>query len=255
MRKDGTVVRWDSARGFGFIRSAGTPADVFFHAKDFQNMAAPHEGMPVTFEEIHVGGKGPRAMSVKSLEAMRASGIDRSSRPAMRQPRKSPGASALRHSASGHRHASSRRVPAAFAMLLMLGWMALVLWGVWVGRLPALALALAPLLNLLTFWMYWSDKHAAQTGSWRTKEDTLTSWVCWAAGQAPGLRSRSSGINQTRRLFVAAIGRPWCCIAWYLQAGSSGRRFGACYLINSRLPTIYLGYSLYFTNRPSRSHA
>ena len=173
MRKDGMVVRWDSARGFGFIRSAGKPADVFFHAKDFQDMAAPHEGMPVTFEEIHVGGKGPRAMSVKSLGVMRASGMDRSIRPTTRHPRKSSGASALPHSASSYRHSSSRQAPTAFVILLMLGWMALVMWGIWVGRISALALALAPLLNLLTFWLYWSDKHAAQTGSWRTKEDTL----------------------------------------------------------------------------------
>ena len=58
-------------------------------------------------------------------------------------------------------------------MMLMAGWAMLVLWGIWAGRLPILTLAAMPILNLLTFFVYWNDKHAARTGRWRTKEDTL----------------------------------------------------------------------------------
>ncbi|MDZ4101295.1 MAG: cold shock domain-containing protein [Hydrogenophaga sp.] len=67
MRKQGTVVRWDPAKAFGFIRSEQTAADIFFHIKDFSGHQPPGEGLPVTFQEIHVGGKGPRALSVEPL--------------------------------------------------------------------------------------------------------------------------------------------------------------------------------------------
>ena len=64
MQKQGTVIRWDATRAFGFIRSPDTSADVFFHVRDFKGAAAPREGLAVVYEEIHVGGKGPRAMAV-----------------------------------------------------------------------------------------------------------------------------------------------------------------------------------------------
>lgn len=69
MKKQGKIVRWDSTRAFGFIRSPETSADIFFHIRDFQGRVTPQEGMAVSFEEIHVGGKGPRAMAVNTLDA------------------------------------------------------------------------------------------------------------------------------------------------------------------------------------------
>lgn len=36
-----------------------------------------------------------------------------------------------------------------------------------------LTLAIALLLNLITFFVYWTDKYAAQKGRWRTAENTL----------------------------------------------------------------------------------
>ena len=65
MQKTGQITRWDAERAFGFIRSPDSVADVFFHLRDFQGPAAPRMGMAVVFEEIHVGGKGPRAMAVR----------------------------------------------------------------------------------------------------------------------------------------------------------------------------------------------
>lgn len=35
MKKEGKVLRWDAARGFGFIRSADTSADIFSISKTF----------------------------------------------------------------------------------------------------------------------------------------------------------------------------------------------------------------------------
>ncbi|HPG81131.1 MAG TPA: cold shock domain-containing protein, partial [Piscinibacter sp.] len=69
MNKQGTIVRWDADRGFGFVRSPATDTDVFFHIRDYRGgSTSPAEGLPVRFEEIHVGGKGPRAMAVMPLD-------------------------------------------------------------------------------------------------------------------------------------------------------------------------------------------
>ncbi len=66
MPKQGTVLRWDATRGFGFLRSGDTGVDVFFHARDLQGLPDPRPGLSVVYEEIHVGGKGPRAMAVRA---------------------------------------------------------------------------------------------------------------------------------------------------------------------------------------------
>lgn len=170
MKKQGKVVRWDSVRAFGFIRSPDTPADIFFHLKDFRGEAGPHEGMPVTFEEIHVGGKGPRAMSVQAPLTLQDAPVNRANARAAMPP------SQARSRTTTRNRTLNRTVPprpAAPALLLMLGWAVLLGWGVWAGRLQAMALPIALLLNLVTFFMYWVDKHAAQTGQWRTPESTL----------------------------------------------------------------------------------
>lgn len=170
MKKQGKVVRWDSVRAFGFIRSPDTPADIFFHLKDFRGAATPQEGMPVTFEEIHVGGKGPRAMSVQAPLSLQDAPVRRANARAAMPPSQARSRTTSRNRTL-NRAAPSR--PAAPALLLMLGWAVLLGWESRAGRLPAMALPIALLLNLATFFMYWVDKHAAQTGQWRTPESTL----------------------------------------------------------------------------------
>jgi uncharacterized membrane protein YsdA (DUF1294 family)/cold shock CspA family protein len=181
MQKQGTVICWDAARAFGFIRSPDTAADVFFHVRDYQGQggAAPREGLAVVYEEIHVGGKGPRAMAVRPTAA---------SAP----PRAPAGASAARRGpfpkASTQPHAPARppvshrkpppkappiTAPAMPALLLMMGWGALLAWGAWTSRLPLWALGAVAVLNLLTFLVYAVDKSAARNGRWRTRESSL----------------------------------------------------------------------------------
>ncbi|SFU50870.1 Uncharacterized membrane protein YsdA, DUF1294 family [Polaromonas sp. YR568] len=60
----------------------------------------------------------------------------------------------------------------------------LVLWAVWRSLLPLWILPALFAFNLLTFWMYWVDKRAAQTGQWRTPESTLQ--LLALAGGWPG---------------------------------------------------------------------
>jgi uncharacterized membrane protein YsdA (DUF1294 family)/cold shock CspA family protein len=174
MNKQGTVVKWDDTRGFGFIRSAGTSGEIFFHVRDFRAVGgvAPRIGLAVTFEEIHVGGKGPRGMAVQPANQTTPPAI--SARPRVR----SPSPARLRH--AGAAPSSG----ALFALPLMVLYAVALVWGVWVGRLPWWVLPLAFLINLLSFFAYWQDKWAAGRGGWRTSEKMLHTWS--AAGGWPG---------------------------------------------------------------------
>ncbi len=182
MQKQGTVQRWDATRGFGFIRSPQTPADIFFHIKDYRGTASPREGEAVQFEEITVGGKGPRAMAV---------------RPAYTPTRPAP---PLRAPQTKRQHRGRQDNANPVLLPLTIIWLALLAWGVWAHRLPTWILGATVGVNLLTFLAYWNDKHAAQTGQWRTKEDTLHlfsllgGWPAAALAQA-SLRHKSSKVT------------------------------------------------------------
>ena len=56
---------------------------------------------------------------------------------------------------------------------LLAAEVALLMAGLLQGRLHAMAPAAWVLLNLLPFWIYWQDKHAATQRAWRTSEQTL----------------------------------------------------------------------------------
>ncbi|WP_418120170.1 DUF1294 domain-containing protein [Variovorax sp. 350MFTsu5.1] len=155
MKRQGTLVRWEKDRGFGFIRCPEISADVFVHLRDFSERGtAPQVGMRLDFEEIHVGGKGPRAVAVRAAGAQQ----QRPQRRQQQQPqRRSP-------------RSASSSLPMA---LLLAGYAALLGYGVWTGRIPPIALGVLLLLSLLTFFVYGFDKNAAQAGRWRTAENTL----------------------------------------------------------------------------------
>ena len=147
MQKQGTVIRWDATRAFGFIRSPDTSADVFFHVRDYRGSAVPREGLAVVYEEIHVGGKGPRAMAVQPTAQAGGATRPAPSAPATAPPRKAQHARAPAPPSAPRRERPAKTQPGANApalptLLLMLGWAALVGWGVWAGR-PAAAHRLA----------------------------------------------------------------------------------------------------------------
>jgi uncharacterized membrane protein YsdA (DUF1294 family)/cold shock CspA family protein len=172
MKKHGTVVKWDDARGFGFIRSVGTSGDIFFHVRDFRAAGdrAPRQGLAVTFEEIHVGGKGPRGMAVQPAD-------ERSPHPSAVPPRRA-------RPARSNGAASSRSSGVFVALPLMTLYAVALAWGIWTRRLPWWVLPTLFTLNILTFFAYWQDKWAASKGHWRISESTLHVWGL--AGGWPG---------------------------------------------------------------------
>lgn len=224
MQQQGSIVRWDGARGFGFIRSARTQAEVFFHVRDFGGAPEPALRMAVDYEEIHVGGKGPRAMAVRpqgaapalavghnhnNLRQRRGSAQGGQSHAMGMHPARQSGKQNSQHSGNGgngsnssnartsnagHRTASKDRSARSAApgssrgssrgsspattgqavfLLLLAGWLGLMGWGAWSGRLPLWTAGALLALNLLTVWSYAADKNAARAGTWRVSEKQL----------------------------------------------------------------------------------
>jgi uncharacterized membrane protein YsdA (DUF1294 family)/cold shock CspA family protein len=190
MQKQGTIVRWDPQRGFGFLRSPSTDTEVFFHIRDFRGRGVePAEGLQVDYDEIHVGGKGPRAMAIEPRGAGGApKAPPRRAAPHLAEPRRertrTPGASA----------------EIAVMLLLVPLYAALLVWAAVTERLAVPVMLSTPLLWVVTFFFYWRDKFAAQRGAWRTPEATLH--VLGLLGGWPGgwlaqrlLRHKSSKAN------------------------------------------------------------
>ena len=156
MKKQGIVRRWDAARGFGFIRSPGTSADVFFHARDFRGNGGrtPVEGMAVSYDEIHVGGKGPRAMAVNPASGTTSRQPDRQKPESLRADTSTP--------------ARGKWIP-----WLIPVWVGIVGYLVFNHRIPALLVPALVMINVATALIYAHDKNAARNKQRRTPETTL----------------------------------------------------------------------------------
>lgn len=209
MNKQGTIVRWDAERGFGFVRSPSTDADVFFHIGDYRGgRTVPAEGLHVRYEEIHVGGKGPRAMAVVPLAAGEQPRADQAAAAPARRRRPPPPPYA----------AAEIR-----AMLLLLpAYAALLVWAAWTQRLAVPVALSAPLVGVITFYLYWSDKFSAQRQARRTPE-----WVLHLASLIGGwhgawlaqrlLRHKSAKM-EFRKAYWATVALHWAALAAWLAA-------------------------------------
>ncbi len=231
--KQGTVIRWDATRAFGFIRSPGTSADVFFHVRDFRGSAPPREGLAVTFEEIHVGGKGPRAMAVQPAGAVAAGATAGAAAPSRPAARPAAGHSARQQSprraaADDHRrtrNTSGGSASAGLALLLTAAWIGLLAWGIWTRQLPlGWTLSAAVAVNLATFWTYAADKNAATQRRWRTPESSLHllslfgGWPgAWLAQQT--LRHKSSKREFRAVYWLTVVVHCAALAAWVLGVG------------------------------------
>lgn len=161
-------MRWDEGKGFGFIRRPSLAQDVFVHVRDLgSNIGeSPRPGLRVTFEEIHVGGKGPRAVAVQPLAGSSAGG----------HPRTRTGAPVQSRNDGGRRTRPATRSDGWWVLPLMPAYVVALIWLVLQRQLPWWVLAVTVLLNLGTFFAYWQDKYAAQQRRWRIKEGTLHLW-------------------------------------------------------------------------------
>ena len=226
MPKQGTVVRWNAERAFGFIRSPGSAADVFFHVRDYRGATPPREGLAVVFEEIRGGDKGPRATAVQAAGAQGAPAGNHGSqaRGARRPETTRAGRSTARtETSAGTRRNTTPVAPAGAALAygLMLAWAALVAWAVWTRHLPLWSVAALAGLNLATLWLYAADKNAARRGQWRIAEkqlhllSVLGGWpAAWLAQQ--NMRHKSSK-TAFRAVYWATIVLHCAALAGFLH--------------------------------------
>ena len=171
MKKQGVVVKWDSEKSFGFIRSPDTAADIFFHRRDYSENRSPVEGLAVTFQEIHVGGKGPRALSV---EPTINAAVAQKPKPTAEDPASVLLPRGPRAPRGTPLHVRKREDRLYWSALALMGfWLLLWLVGIAMGRFPWVVLTAVALLNLATFYVYWRDKEAAVQGGWRASENQL----------------------------------------------------------------------------------
>jgi len=133
------LVKWDDGRGFGFATCDGIGGDVFVHIGQFPAGAPrPLPGDLLTFAVARDAKRGQRAVDVQF--------------------------------AAGPGRWNQAEVLAASAGLAYFA--ALGLYGLLYGIhawLPAGYLV----LSILAYGLFWRDKRRAQTGQWRTPEQTL----------------------------------------------------------------------------------
>lgn len=233
MRRQGIVVRWNAERAFGFIRSPDTSADVFFHARDFRGAQPPREGLPVVYEEIHVGGKGPRAMAVQpadggpsEAQGARHSRARSASRThAVAKPSAAPASTAREPTPTPPRRETSADASASapVALLFAAVWIGLLGWGVYRHQLPLWWQTLSAVLamNLITYLVYAADKNAARERRWRVPENhlhllsLLGGWPgAWLAQQ--GLRHKSSKQSFRAVYWLTVIAHCAALTAWVM---------------------------------------
>lgn len=212
-QQQGRVVRWEAERGFGFILSASTQEKVFFHIRDFRGAPEPLLHMQVAYEEIHVGGKGRRAVAVRPLASLGSSvAVPSASAHPQRKENQARSERPARKSARS-------RAPAALIGLLTLCWLIVIGWALWIERLPLWGAGALLALNLLTLWLYAADKNAARAGAWRVSENQLHllallgGWpAAWWAQQ--NLRHKTSKVSFRAAYWLSVVLHCAALIGW-----------------------------------------
>lgn len=225
MKKQGTIVQWDAEQASGFIRSPDTAAQVYFHLRDYDGPHPIALGTEVVFEEIVIGGKGPRALSVKLPPPPPLHQGSAFNHPAP-EPVLAP---VTTSKAQRWRDERDQRRQMQVALGLLGTWVLLWLIGIGFGRFPWVVLTGVVLVNIATFFLYWRDQQVQNEGGayWPPEHlhaaAVLGGWpAAWLAQQA--LRHRLDD-KPFQRLFVlsAAINLmallAW--VAWPMFSGAS----------------------------------
>lgn len=138
---EGVLVRWNDARGFGFVEAPGG-SDVFVHINDFPRGS----GRPVRGDRVQVvvaAGVSHR----RKAESARLVGV-------RRMPR-------------------GRGYPAWLTVAVLAAALGLTAALAAAGVLSLWVPALVVVMSAVTFGLYASDKRAAVEGRWRVPESTL----------------------------------------------------------------------------------
>ncbi|MBV2206424.1 MAG: DUF1294 domain-containing protein [Pseudomonas sp.] len=194
MERRGTLKSWNDLKGFGFIRPEQGGEDVFAHISVVHGERRPLVGDRVLYvpgrdtqgrlRAEHLRLDAPLTLDQPKIR-QRPAGDSRPARP--RAPARTP-----RQAGSG----AIRHLPAKLLLFALLCLLPLV------GSLYRLGSPLPLLIylcaSLLTFLLYWRDKHSALKQRWRTPETTLHLFEL--AGGWPGaLLAQQAFRHKTRK--------------------------------------------------------
>ena len=203
MEQRGTLKSWNDQKGFGFIRPEQGGEDVFAHISAVHGERRPLVGDRV----LYVSGRDPQGrlraehlrldapLTLDQPAIRQRPGIQR--KPAEQQAR--PRATA-RAAGKPARQLVAGNIQQLPLKLVLFGLLCLLPLAGSLLRLGAvLPLAIYAVASLLTFVLYWRDKHSALKDRWRTPETTLHFFEL--AGGWPGaLVAQQVFRHKTRKL-------------------------------------------------------
>lgn len=142
MRRQGRITEWHDAQGYGFITPNGSADRIFLHVTALRSRARrPQENDLVTY-----------IMARDGNGRLRAEQVDHAALRRRRSPR------------SGF---NPLLLGLTVLFLIVIGALAVA------GKIPRFIALAYFALSVTTCWVYARDKSAAQSGRWRTPENTL----------------------------------------------------------------------------------
>ena len=203
MERRGTLKSWNDDKGFGFIRPEQGGEELFVHISAVHGERRPRVGDRVLFvagrdaqgrlRAEHVRLDAPLTLDQPAIRQRPGGQRQKTERPDCPRATARAAGKPARQLVAGNIQQLPLRL-ALFALLCLLPLLGSL------HRLgSALPLVLYAVASLLTFFLYWRDKHSALKDRWRTPETTLHLFEL--AGGWPGaLLAQQVFRHKTRKL-------------------------------------------------------